>query len=180
MAPVIQELERHPGTVRSLVCSTGQHREMLDQVLALFHIRPDFDLELMQVNQSLAQLTARLFGALDDVLAHTRPDYVLAQGDTTTVLVASLASFYRGIPFGHVEAGLRTGDLRRPFPEELNRRVSDLVADLAFAPTARAREALLAEGVPQGRIVLSGNTVIDALLQVAERDYDWGRGPLAH
>ena len=135
MAPVVKELEKHPDHFRSVVCSTGQHREMLDQVLSLFAIRPEYDLNLMQFDQGLAQLTSRLFSSLDEVLATVKPDCVLAQGDTTTVLVASLSAFYRHIPFGHVEAGLRTGDKQRPFPEEINRRVADVVADLYFAPT---------------------------------------------
>ncbi|HEV2405328.1 MAG TPA: UDP-N-acetylglucosamine 2-epimerase (non-hydrolyzing) [Ktedonobacterales bacterium] len=179
MAPVIKELERHPERVRSVVCSTGQHREMLEQALALFDITPDHDLNLMQVNQGLAQLTARLFSALDDVLEQVQPDCVLAQGDTTTVLVASLVAFYRHIPFGHVEAGLRTGDKRHPFPEEINRRLADVVSDLYFAPTQRSRQALLAEGRADRDIVVTGNTVIDALLEVADRPYTWSRGPLA-
>ncbi|MGH2485947.1 MAG: non-hydrolyzing UDP-N-acetylglucosamine 2-epimerase, partial [Ktedonobacterales bacterium] len=179
MAPVIKVLERHPERIRSVVCSTGQHRELLDQVLGLFDITPDYDLNLMTANQGLAQLTARLFSALDDVLERARPDCVLAQGDTTTVLVASLVSYYRHIPFGHVEAGLRTGDKRRPFPEEINRRLADVVSDLYFAPTERSRRALLAEGCPDGDIVVTGNTVIDALLEIAARPYAWASGPLA-
>lgn len=179
MAPVVQQLQRHPDDFTSLVCSTGQHREMLDQALQLFAITPDFDLHLMTHNQGLAQLTARLFSALDETLARVKPDCVLAQGDTTTVLVASLTAFYRGIPFGHVEAGLRTGDKRRPFPEEINRRLADVVSDLYFAPTARAREALLREGVAPGAISVTGNTVIDALLEVASRPYTWRGSPLA-
>jgi UDP-N-acetylglucosamine 2-epimerase (non-hydrolysing) len=179
MAPVVKELERHPDHFRSVVCSTGQHREMLDQVLSLFAIRPDHDLNIMQVDQGLAQLTSRLFGSLDEVLTTVRPDCVLAQGDTTTVLVASLSAFYRHIPFGHVEAGLRTGDKRRPFPEEINRRIADVVADLYFAPTERARRALLSESVASENILVTGNTVIDALLEVAGRDYCWSGGPLA-
>jgi UDP-N-acetylglucosamine 2-epimerase (non-hydrolysing) len=179
MASIIQELERHSDRVRSVVCSAGQHREMLDQVLRLFQIIPEYDLNVMQFNQGLAQLTARLFARLDDVLAEVKPDCVLAQGDTTTVLVASLASFYRGIPFGHVEAGLRTGDKMHPFPEEINRRLADIVTDLYFAPTARARATLLGEGAQDKDIFVTGNTVIDALLQVADLDYDWKSGPLA-
>lgn len=179
MAPVVKELERHADRIHSVVCSTGQHREMLDQVLGLFDITPDHDLNLMTANQGLAQLTARLFSALDDVLERVRPDVVMAQGDTTTVLVASLVSFYRQIPFGHVEAGLRTGDKRRPFPEEINRRLADVVADLYFAPTERSRRALLSEGVSDRDIYVTGNTVIDALLQVASRPYRWSSGPLA-
>lgn len=179
MAPVIKELEQHPSSIRSVVCSTGQHRQMLDQVLGLFQIRPEYDLNLMTHNQGLAQLTARLFSAVDDVLNEVQPDCVLAQGDTTTVFVAAVAAFYRGIPFGHVEAGLRTGDKRRPFPEEINRRLADAVTDLFFAPTDRSRQALLREGVRDGDIFVTGNTVIDALLQAAELEYDWASGPLA-
>lgn len=179
MAPVVKELQRNSDAFTSVVCSTGQHREMLDQALNLFSITPDYDLRLMTHNQSLAQLTARLFTALDDVLERVRPDCVLAQGDTTTVLVASIASFYRGIRFGHVEAGLRTGDKRRPFPEEINRRLADVVSDLYFAPTGGAREALLREGAAEGDIYVTGNTVIDALLDIAERPYVWRGSPLA-
>ncbi|HZC05061.1 MAG TPA: UDP-N-acetylglucosamine 2-epimerase (non-hydrolyzing) [Ktedonobacterales bacterium] len=179
MAPVVKELQRRPADFASVVCSTGQHREMLDQALQLFNITPDIDLNLMTHNQGLAQLTARLFTALDDTLAQVRPDAVLAQGDTTTVLVASLTAFYRGIPFGHVEAGLRTGDKRRPFPEEINRRLADAVSDLFFAPTERARQALLREGCPDDAITVTGNTVIDALLDIASRPYAWRGSPLA-
>lgn len=179
MAPVVQQLQRRPGDFTSVVCSTGQHRQMLDQALQLFDITPDIDLRLMTHDQSLAQLTARLFTALDETLARVQPDCVLAQGDTTTVLVAALTAFYRHIPFGHVEAGLRTGDKRRPFPEEINRRLADVVGDLYFAPTERARQALLREGVASEAITVTGNTVIDALLQVASRPYVWRGSPLA-
>jgi UDP-N-acetylglucosamine 2-epimerase len=178
MAPVIEELRRHPDRVRSLVCVTGQHRELLDQALDLFQIRPDFDLNLMQTNQSLTQLTTALFPALDGVIEACRPDWVLAQGDTTTVLVASLVAYYRRVPLGHVEAGLRSGDRDRPFPEEINRCVADLVAELLFAPTERCRETLLQQQYPASRIIVTGNTVIDALLDVARRPYDWSAGPL--
>lgn len=179
MAPVIQALTRCPDQFRSVVCSTGQHRQMLDQVLRLFDITPDFDLQLMQHDQRLAPLTARLLTSLDETLEAVQPDCVLAQGDTTTVLAASLVAFYRNIPFGHVEAGLRTGDKRRPFPEEINRRLADTVTDLFFAPTARARQALLREGVDDANIYVTGNTVIDALLQVAAHDATWEDGPLS-
>lgn len=179
MAPVVRELGRQGGQVRSLTCSTGQHREMLDQVLELFKIRPDYDLKLMRPDQSLSQLTARLFEGLDGVLRDSQPDWVLAQGDTTTVFVAAVVAFYHGVRFGHVEAGLRTGDKRRPFPEEINRRLADLVADAYFAPTERARQTLLAEGCPAETVHVTGNTVIDALLEVAARDYAWQAGPLA-
>jgi len=179
MAPVIQKLEEHPEAVRSVICSGGQHREMLEQVLSLFRIRPDHDLNLMQPNQSLSQLTAALFTGLDRVVSEVRPDWVLAQGDTTTVFVASMVSYYHRIPFGHVEAGLRTGDKHRPFPEEINRHLADLVADLHFAPTERARQALLREGRPEADVHVTGNTVIDALQDVAARPYDASTGPLA-
>jgi UDP-N-acetylglucosamine 2-epimerase len=179
MAPVVRELGRHPGRARSLVCSTGQHRQMLDQVLDLFQIRPDFDLRLMRPDQTLSQITAALFEGLDRVVRETRPDWVLAQGDTTTVFVAAMVAFYHRAPFGHVEAGLRTYDKARPFPEEVNRRLADALADLHFAPTETARQALLREHCPEDAIHVTGNTVIDAIQDVASRDYDWATGPLA-
>ncbi len=179
MAPVIKELSRFSDHVRSVICSVGQHREMLDQVLSLFHIKPDYDLNLMQPDQSLSQLTASLLTGLDPVVAEVKPDWILAQGDTTTVFVAGMIAFYHGVRFGHVEAGLRTGDKRRPFPEEINRRVADIVADVYFAPTETARQALVREGCLQRDIYVTGNTVIDALNDVASREYDWGSGPLA-
>jgi len=179
MAPVVKELQRHPDRVRSVVCATGQHRQMLDQVLDLFRIRPDVDLGVMQPNQSLSQLTANLFTGLDEVVRQARPDWILAQGDTTTVMVSAIVAYYHNVRFGHVEAGLRTGDKRRPFPEEINRRLADVVADGHFAPTERARQALLREGTNDAEIHVTGNTVIDALLDVAARPYDWSAGPLA-
>ncbi|MGE5756751.1 MAG: non-hydrolyzing UDP-N-acetylglucosamine 2-epimerase [Planctomycetaceae bacterium] len=179
MAPVISELGRFPDRIRSLVCVTGQHRHLVDQVLDLFGIRPDFDLDLMRPGQSLAQLTAALFQGLDGVVARGRPDWILAQGDTTTVMVAAFVAFYHRVRFGHVEAGLRTGDLNHPYPEEMNRRVADHVADLMFAPTERNRQTLLREGHPDPKILVTGNTVIDALLRVADLPYDWSTGPLS-
>ena len=179
MAPVILEIERQATRARSVVCVTGQHRQMLDQALRLFDIRPDHDLALMLPDQSLAGLTARLFSALDPVVRDVRPDWVLAQGDTTTVFVAAVVAFYNGVPFGHVEAGLRTGDKRSPFPEEINRRLADAVADLYFAPTRSARQALLSEGVDDAAIRVTGNTVIDALMSVARRELDESEGELA-
>ncbi|MEB2309923.1 MAG: UDP-N-acetylglucosamine 2-epimerase (non-hydrolyzing) [Candidatus Brocadiaceae bacterium] len=164
MAPVIKELEKHPDRFRSLVCVTAQHRQMLDQVLDLFGIVPDFDLDLMQENQTLSQITARVLTSLDPVLREIKPDWILVQGDTTTTMAASMAAFYRGIRVGHVEAGLRTNNKQAPFPEEINRRVTSVIADLHFAPTDRARQALLSENVPQNKIFITGNTVIDALL----------------
>ena len=135
MAPVVKELSNHATRVRSVVCVVAQHREMLDQVLSLFEIKPDYDLNLMRPNQTLAQLTAKLFTGLDEVVTEVNPDWVLAQGDTTTVFVAAMIAFYRQVAFGHVEAGLRTGDRQRPFPEEINRRIADMAASLYFAPT---------------------------------------------
>jgi len=161
MAPVVQELKRRSG-VESRVCVTAQHREMLDQVLDLFEIMPDVDLNLMTPNQSLAELTAAIFTRLDPVLERTQPDWVLVQGDTTTVMAAALLAFYHRIRVGHVEAGLRTYDKWQPFPEEINRRVAGVVADLHFAPTEWSRQNLLREGVPAENIVVTGNTEIDA------------------
>jgi len=177
MAPVVAELAAAPD-FESLICVTAQHREMLDQVLDLFAIRPDFDLDLMQADQSLADLTAAVIHGLDPILNEVKPDWVLVQGDTTTVMAAALSAFYHRARLGHVEAGLRTDDKWQPFPEEINRRVASVVADLHFAPTARARQNLLREGVRPERILVTGNTVIDALLRVAELPYAWDSGPL--
>jgi UDP-N-acetylglucosamine 2-epimerase (non-hydrolysing) len=165
MAPVVQQLQRTPG-VEALVCVTAQHREMLDQVLALFDIRPDLDLNLMRPNQSLAGLSAAIFTHLDPVLERLQPDWILVQGDTTTVMCAALCAFYRRIRVGHVEAGLRTGDKWQPFPEEIDRRIAGVVADLHFAPTEHARQNLLREGVPDEHIAVTGNPVIDALNRI--------------
>src|SRR5262245_45924313 len=180
MAPVIQELNAHPYHVHSVICSVGQHREMLDQVLTLFRITPDYDLNLMQADQGLPQLTACLFNALDPIVNEVKPDWILAQGDTTSVFVAAMMAFYHKIPFGHVEAGLRSGNRQKPFPEEINRRIADTVADLYFAPTENARRALIAEGCPRENIFVTGNTVIDALQNIAGREYDLDTGPLAN
>jgi len=169
MAPVVLELRRRPWA-RVRVLATAQHREMLDQVLGLFAIAPDRDLDLMRPNQTLAALTARLLDGLDGALEQESPWAVLAQGDTTTVLATALACFYRRIPFGHVEAGLRTGDLAYPFPEEMNRSLAGRLAAVHFAPTESARANLLREGALPATIHVTGNTVIDALLQVAARE----------
>ncbi len=166
MAPVVQQLSRTPG-VEARTCVTAQHREMLDQVLSLFDIRPDYDLDLMRPDQSLAELSAAIFTRLDAVLADFQPHWILAQGDTTTVAITSLLAYYRRIHFGHVEAGLRTYDKWQPFPEEINRRVAGVIADLHFAPTEQARQNLLREGVPDDIIQVTGNPVIDALNVVA-------------
>ncbi len=167
MGPLVHALAAAPG-IRAEVCITGQHRAMLDQVLALFEIRPQHDLDVMVDNQTLNGLCARLLTRLDALYAQVRPDRVLVHGDTSTAMAAALAAFHRGIPVGHVEAGLRTGDLQRPWPEEMNRRVVDVVADQLFAPTPRARRNLAQERL-SGRIVVTGNTVIDALARTVER-----------
>ena len=165
MAPVLKLLAREPD-LRSLVCVTAQHREMLDQVLALFSIRPDHDLDLMREGQTLTEITTRALTELGPYLAQEKPDLLLVQGDTTTTMAASLAAFYARVPVGHVEAGLRTGDPDYPFPEEVNRRITSVIARHHFAPTERARRNLLADGVPDAGIAVTGNTVIDALLEV--------------
>lgn len=169
MAPVVRELENTEG-IESYVCVTAQHREMLDQVLTLFKIKPDMDLNLMRPNQTLAELTAAVFTNLDPVLEDIQPDWVLVQGDTTTVMAAALNAYYRRIRVGHVEAGLRTHNKWQPFPEEVNRRVASVTADLHFAPTKWSRKNLLKEGVPEETIHVTGNPVIDALYYVAEED----------
>jgi UDP-N-acetylglucosamine 2-epimerase (non-hydrolysing) len=179
MAPVVKELQKHSDHISTVVCVTAQHREMLDQVLSLFCIQPDQDLDIMQDDQSLAELTALALSRLDAVLERERPDWVLAQGDTTTAMVAALAAFYRRIKVGHVEAGLRSGDKFHPFPEEINRKLADSICDLHFAPTEAARQNLLREGVSDSSILVTGNTVIDALLDVTARPYEWDEGPLA-
>ncbi len=167
MAPVVKALKGAHG-IESRVCVTAQHREMLDQVLAQFEIEPDHDLDLMRPDQSLAGLTAEILTHLDPILGLEHPDWVLVQGDTTTVMTASLAAFYRGIKVGHVEAGLRTGDKRQPFPEEINRRITSTLADLHFAPTDFNRKNLLREGIPDIKIRVTGNTVIDALQHITQ------------
>ena len=166
MAPVVQQLARTPGII-PFICVTAQHRQMLDQVLSLFDLHPDIDLDLMRPNQSLAELTAAIFTHLDPVLADIKPDWILVQGDTTTVMAAALAAFYRGIRVGHVEAGLRTADKWQPFPEEINRRVASVAADLHFAPTEWSRQNLLRENIPAEQIILTGNPIIDALQAVS-------------
>ena len=170
MAPVIHALRRTPGLV-PVVVSTGQHREMLQQVVDLFGIHVDHDLAVMQPNQTLASLTARLITRIDELLTTLTPDMALVQGDTTTVLAAALCCFYRRIPIGHVEAGLRTGDMLAPFPEEANRRLAGPLVTLHFPPTEFGRQNLLREGVPEDRILVTGNTVIDALqMEVAQQN----------
>ena len=169
IAPVIAELRSRKSEIRTHVCVTAQHRYMLDQVLDWFGIVPDFDLDLMEANQSLGHLAGRVLSRVGEVLDQVRADVVLVQGDTTTTMAATLAAAYRRAPVGHVEAGLRTYDMRNPFPEELNRRVTSVAATYHFAPTEGAARALLQERTPSGKIYVTGNTVIDALAMTLSR-----------
>lgn len=167
MAPLVLELRKHPREFRTLVCVTGQHRSMLDQVLEVFGLQPDYDLDIMRPGQDLFDVTARVLAGMRDVLDRARPDCVLVHGDTTTSTAAALAAFYRQIPVGHVEAGLRTRDIYSPWPEEMNRQLTARLASVHFAPTATAQANLKAEGIDPERIAVTGNTVIDALQLVA-------------
>lgn len=166
MAPLVHALRAHEAFSCTLI-STGQHREMLERALADFDLAPDIDLAVMRPDQTLASLSATLFARIDETLKTLKPDWVLVQGDTTTVMVGALCAFYLGLPVGHVEAGLRSHDMRAPFPEEMNRRIAGLAADLHFAPTQTAADNLIAEGTPRDRIHVTGNTGIDALLRTA-------------
>lgn len=179
MAPVVQELRNRSDCFETIVVATAQHRQMLDQVFSIFHIRPDVDLDLMRPDQSLSALAARVLGTMDEALRELRPDLLLVQGDTTTVLATALAAFHLGIPLAHVEAGLRSHDLRNPFPEEMNRRVTSVLTALHLAPTPLAAAALRLEGVDPTRIVVTGNTVVDALHQLLREPFDVGATPLA-
>lgn len=179
LAPVIERLRERPDDFDVRVCVTAQHREMLDQVLELFGIVPDADLDVMQAGQTLSDLTARALTGLTRVFESERPDVVVVQGDTTTTFTAALAAFYLGIPVAHVEAGLRSGDPRAPFPEELNRVMTSRLAAVHFAPTSVSRDALLREGIDPGAIHVTGNTVIDALLETAGHPYEFASGPIA-
>lgn len=169
MAPVIKAIERNSTSFESIVCATAQHREMLDQVLNLFEVKPDMDLDVMRPNQDLHSLTARIVEGVGIALKKIRPDVLLIQGDTTTVMGASIAAFYEKIPIGHVEAGLRTSNIYSPFPEEVNRRIVSVVASYHFSPTEVAARALLEEGVSREKIFVTGNTVIDALHMILAR-----------
>jgi UDP-N-acetylglucosamine 2-epimerase (non-hydrolysing) len=168
LAPVISELQKYPDEVLPIICTTAQHRQMLDQVLSIFNIKPDIDLNLMEENQQLSSLSSHALLSLSQVIEETKPDLVLVQGDTTTAMIAALASFYRKIPVGHVEAGLRTYNNFNPFPEEANRRVISILASYHFAPTKRSKDVLLREGIQEDSVFLTGNTVIDALTKVVE------------
>jgi len=163
LAPVIRELARHPTKFEPIVLVTAQHRQMLDQVLRVFNIKPDYDLNLMRPGQFLADVTSAVLRGVERVLLRVRPDMVVVQGDTTSAFAAAMAAFYQQFPVGHVEAGLRTGDKYSPFPEEMNRRLISGIADLHFAPTRAAKRNLLTEGVPRSLIHVTGNTVVDAL-----------------
>ncbi len=170
MAPVVHECRKLGDRIETIVCATGQHRQMLDQVTDYFGIEVDRDLDLMSPGQTLAEVTSRCLTGLDAVLAEYKPDCIVAQGDTTTVMAAALAAFYRRVPLVHVEAGLRTGDLQAPWPEEMNRRIASLATSLHCAPTERAEENLRAEGVSADAVRVTGNTVIDALLWTVARE----------
>lgn len=169
MAPLVKEFQKHPDTIDLKVCITGQHREMLDQVLKIFEITPDFDLNIMKKNQDLYDVTSRVLLGMRDVLTQIKPDLVLVHGDTSTSSVAALAAFYQQIVVGHVEAGLRTHNIYSPFPEEVNRQITGRIATYHFAPTALSKENLLKENVSEESIAVTGNTVIDALLMVTHK-----------
>ncbi len=169
MAPLVKEFQKHPDTFQTIVCVTGQHREMLDQVLHIFDIHPDFDLNIMKQGQDLYDVTARVLTGMRDVLREAQPDVVLVHGDTTTSTAAALAAFYQQIPVGHVEAGLRTHNILSPWPEEMNRQITGRIASYHFAPTALSRQNLLLENVDDANITVTGNTVIDALYWVVDR-----------
>ena len=187
MAPVIRLLRQRANSARSLrdltdapspiilTCITAQHREMLDPILQLFEIRPSYDLNIMQEDQSLVDITTNVLSSLEPVIAHEKPDWILVQGDTTTAMAAALSAFYRQVRVGHIEAGLRSWDKAHPFPEEMNRKVIDDISDLHFAPTETARQNLLREGVPAASIHITGNTVIDALHLAATLPFDLGQ-----
>lgn len=163
MAPVIRELKNSPQEFSVITCITGQHREMLDQVMATFGLRADYDFNLMRSGSSLSSIAASVLSALDPILAKVQPDWVLVHGDTSTAMAAALAAFHRGIQVGHIEAGLRTWDIRQPFPEEANRRIISSVGDLHFAPTNLSRKNLVSDGVAEESVIVTGNTAIDAL-----------------
>ncbi|WP_367401096.1 non-hydrolyzing UDP-N-acetylglucosamine 2-epimerase [Phascolarctobacterium faecium] len=171
MCPLVLEMQKYPDFIEPIVAVTAQHREMLDQVLQLFAIKPDYDLNIMTAGQTLYDVTGRALAGLKDVLAEAQPDIVLVHGDTTTTFVGALASFYAQIPVGHVEAGLRTGNKFSPYPEEMNRKLTGAIADIHFAPTSTSKNNLLKENIDPAAIVVTGNTVIDALQTTVKADY---------
>lgn len=170
MAPLVKELEQAPE-IDSLVCVTAQHREMLDQVLSVFEIQPDDDLDIMEPNQTLGTVTRKALMGMEAVIARRKPDIVLVHGDTTTTFAAALAAFYQSVAIGHVEAGLRTYDKFSPYPEEMNRQLADVLADMYFAPTVWSAENLRSEGKPAERVYVTGNTVVDAIKTTVRKDY---------
>ena len=172
MAPVVLELKKHQDEIETVVAVTAQHRQMLDQVLHLFKIKPDYDLDIMSQGQTLYDITSRAMNGLKEVLEKEKPDLVLVHGDTTTTFAGALASYYSQTAVGHVEAGLRTGDIYSPFPEEMNRKLTGAIASFHFAPTETAKANLLREGVDPGKIYVTGNTVIDALMKTVRSDYE--------
>lgn len=169
MAPLVKEFQKHPDIFETIVCVTGQHRQMLDQVLEIFDIKPDYDLNIMKQGQDLYDVTARVLTGMRDVLKEAQPDVVLVHGDTTTSTAAALAAFYQQIPVGHIEAGLRTHNIYSPWPEEMNRQITGRIATYDFAPTPLSKSNLLAEGVAEDKITVTGNTVIDALYWVVDK-----------
>ena len=173
MAPIILELQKYPEQFEVLTIATAQHRQMLDQVLDVFQIKSSYDLDIMAPKQTLSSLTAKIITGLDEIFTKEKPDMVLVQGDTTTTCIGSLAAFYHQIPVGHVEAGLRTNDKSNPFPEEINRRITGVITDLHFAPTATAKKALLKENVDPSSIFVTGNTVVDALEHTVRENYQF-------
>ena len=175
MAPVINEVEKYPDIFEPLVVVTGQHRQMLDQVLRIFNIDPDYDLGIMEENQTLTSIVSKSLQGLEEINLREKPDMVLVQGDTSTTFAAALSAFYYRIPLGHVEAGLRTFDRFRPYPEEMNRKLTTALAELHFPPTPSSLQNLLEEKVPRDKIYLTGNTVIDALMKVVQKNFDLGK-----
>ena len=169
MAPLVKEFQKYPDDVETIVCVTGQHREMLDQVLQIFDIKPDYDLNIMKQGQDLYDVTARVLIGMRDVLKEVLPDVILVHGDTTTSTAAALAGFYQQIPVGHVEAGLRTHNIYSPFPEEMNRQITARIAEYNFTPTPLSRQNLIEEGIKDEKIIVTGNSVIDALYWVINR-----------
>lgn len=169
MSPLVKEFQKYPEKFETIVCVTGQHREMLDQVLRIFDIQPDYDLNIMKQGQDLYDVTARVLTGMRDVLKETRPDIVLVHGDTTTSTAAALAAFYQQIPVGHIEAGLRTHNIYSPWPEEVNRQITGRIATYHFAPISLSKDNLLQEGISGEQIIVTGNTVIDALYMVVEK-----------
>ena len=172
MTPVIKEMRKHPGEFICRVCVTAQHRQMIDPLLQLFNIKPEYDLNIMQDNQSLEHITIIVMAQLSEIIKEEIPDYLLVQGDTTTAMAASMAAFYQKVKIAHIEAGLRTWNKMHPFPEEINRKIFDAVSDLCFAHTEQAKQNLLREGIAEENIEVTGNTVIDTLLDIVGREFD--------